>query len=239
MNLLFVIVDSLRWDYAEKCGLFDAMSPCDVFKCKVYGETTSISLPQILSGIVGARSTVIGSKLTRNGKMWLTRIDEPTIFDYFRQKGYFTQYINVDEEDSLWHTDKLSFFPNLPSGLTLNEAIHFSPYCIVLHLWDVHYPYPEGYENRVRDFIENRISLLKSLRDTVVVMTADHGESLGENGRWGHSPPMTKELQEVPLIIYPSEEHRKHNRAVESIHILPTILDMFGIDHKLKGSLLG
>jgi membrane-anchored protein YejM (alkaline phosphatase superfamily) len=116
--------------------------------------------------------------------------------------------------------------------------MQFKPYCIVLHLWGVHYPYPNGYEWHVREFIKTRIPLLMGLEDTLVVLTADHGELLGEHGRWKHNPPMTKELQEVPLVIYPVEKHKVHETIVESIQILPTILDMFGIEHKLKGSIL-
>lgn len=238
MNLLFVIVDSLRWDYAEKCGLFEAMKPANVFKCKVLGETTSISLPQILSGIKSARKTVIGKKAINKGLMSLTRIDEPTIFDYFKEAGYFTQYINIRRGDSTQFGNELSFFPNLPSGYDFAQASLFEPHCIVLHMWDVHFPHPEGYEFYVKEFIRTRVPFLKDLKDTLVVMTADHGELLGENGRWGHSPPMTKELQEVPLVIYPAPKHKIHNMVVESIHILPTLLDMFGIKHKLRGSLL-
>lgn len=236
MNLLFVLVDSLRWDYAEKCGLFEAMKPAHVFKCKVLGETTSISLPQILSGIESARSTTKGSKQTPNGMMWLTRVDEETIFDYFRKEGYYTQYINIHREDSTFLGNNLSFFTNLPFGLCLQTAHHFEPFCIMLHFWDVHYPHPEGYEYYVKKFIEERLPPLLRMHDTMIVLMADHGELLGENGRWGHSPPMTRELQEVPLIIRPAEEHKIHERVVESTQVLPTILDLFGIKNNLRRS---
>lgn len=238
MNLLFVIVDSLRWDYAEKCGLFEAMEPASIFKCKVLGETTNISLPQILTGMRNPRNTPVGHRMTKNGSMRLTRIDEPTIFDYFKEAGYHTHYINIDREDTTHFGNKLSFFPNLPSGKDYMTTKIFEPSCIVLHYWDVHYPYPDGYEKHVRQFILERIPTLIYEEDTMIVLTADHGECLGENDRWYHTPPMVKELQEVPLIIYPAQEHRVHDTVVQSIHILPTILDMFGIKHDLKGSIL-
>lgn len=236
-NLIFALVDSLRWDYAEKCGLFDAMKPANVFKCHVLGETTTISLPQILSGIKKPRNTTKGYTMTRNGQMWLTRLDEKTMFDYFRDAGYYTQYINIHREDPTFTGNNLSFFTNLPFGNSLKVVMEFEPFFAMLHFWDVHYPHPKGYEYYVKDFIRNRLPALLNWKDTIVVLMADHGEMLGENERWGHSPPMTKELQEVPLIIYPAEEHTLHDKVVESIRVLPTILDLFGIEHKLGGSI--
>lgn len=239
MNLLLVIVDSLRYDYAERCGLFNVMKPAHIFKCHVHGECTAISLPQILTGKEKADTKVVGEEETRNGKMWLTRIEESTMFDYFKENGFSTQYINIDREDELYQGNKRSFFPSLPSGRNLATASIFTPFCIALHIWDVHYPHPKGYEAHVRDFIERRVKRLKSVKDTLIVMMADHGELLGEEGRWRHGPPMTKELREVPLIIYPAPEHVIHERTVESTQVLPMILDIFGLKHSLQGSVIG
>lgn len=36
---------------------------------------------------------------------------------------------------------------------------------------------------------------------SVVVVTADHGESLGEGGRWGHSYTLYPEVAQIPMII--------------------------------------
>lgn len=236
MNLIFALVDSLRWDYAEKQRMFENIKPAHIFKCKVLGETTTISLPQILSGIEAPRNTTTGYTMTRNGQMWLTRLDEKTLFDYFKEAGYYTQYINIRREDALFTGNAESFFPSLPSGNSFVKSMLFKPFCIMLHFWDVHYPHPLGYAYYVREFITQRLPILKSIEDTVLVLMADHGEMLGEGGRWGHSPPMTKELQEVPLIIYPAEEHKIHEKVVESTQVLPTILDIFGIKNNLRRS---
>ncbi|MFI5344897.1 MAG: sulfatase-like hydrolase/transferase [Elusimicrobiota bacterium] len=37
--------------------------------------------------------------------------------------------------------------------------------------------------------------------DSVVVLTSDHGDSLGEDGRWGHAYTLFPEILRVPLII--------------------------------------
>ncbi len=37
--------------------------------------------------------------------------------------------------------------------------------------------------------------------DSIVVLTADHGDSLGEDGRWGHAYTIFPEILRVPLIV--------------------------------------
>jgi arylsulfatase A-like enzyme len=92
----------------------------------------------------------------------------------------------------------------------------------------------EGLENR-------RLS-----RRTVLVFTSDHGEELGEHGKWGrHADTLYDELLRVPLIIYlPDGDSAGESigRQVRSIDIAPTILDALGLEipREFRGrSLLG
>ncbi len=39
------------------------------------------------------------------------------------------------------------------------------------------------------------------LDNTIVIITADHGEELGDHGRWGHAYSLHSELLHVPLLI--------------------------------------
>jgi phosphoglycerol transferase MdoB-like AlkP superfamily enzyme len=38
--------------------------------------------------------------------------------------------------------------------------------------------------------------------DSIVIVTSDHGDSLGEEGRWGHAYYMYPEVMRVPLIVH-------------------------------------
>jgi hypothetical protein len=38
--------------------------------------------------------------------------------------------------------------------------------------------------------------------DSVVILTADHGDSLGEDGRWGHAYTLFPEILQVPLVMH-------------------------------------
>ncbi len=70
------------------------------------------------------------------------------------------------------------------------------------------------------------------LDNTLVIITGDHGEMLGENGGpVGHGWAVTPQLANVPLIIMdPAKQNYSVNDTVGSqVDLLPTILDLLGI----------
>jgi phosphoadenosine phosphosulfate reductase len=82
--------------------------------------------------------------------------------------------------------------------------------------------------------IKNLFSILGKhsfLKDSVVIITADHGDEFNEHGGLSHDGKMFSELVQVPLLIYESE--RKENlvcdKLVSSLDIAPTILKLFGL----------
>jgi hypothetical protein len=71
------------------------------------------------------------------------------------------------------------------------------------------YPgFDAAYASRIKAMDEcfgQFIRLLKSseLYDrSIVILTSDHGDSLGERGRWGHAYHITPEVVRIPLIIH-------------------------------------
>lgn len=67
---------------------------------------------------------------------------------------------------------------------------------------------------------------------TLVVVTADHGESLGENGFFSHGYMYDTNLL-VPLVIFDPRDRRRHariRRQVRQIDIMPTILELAGLE---------
>jgi choline-sulfatase len=69
------------------------------------------------------------------------------------------------------------------------------------------------------------------LENTIVVITADHGEELHEHGRMGHTQTLYEEVIRVPLIVLvPGHTRRTDISApVSLIDVAPTILDLIGI----------
>jgi len=41
----------------------------------------------------------------------------------------------------------------------------------------------------------------------VIVLTSDHGELLGEEGRWGHAYYLFPQILQIPLIVHVPSEH--------------------------------
>ncbi|XP_030035221.2 iduronate 2-sulfatase isoform X2 [Manduca sexta] len=81
-------------------------------------------------------------------------------------------------------------------------------------------------------YVDDLIGVLMQyvdLRKTVVVLTSDHGWSLGENGLWAKYSNFEVALR-VPLIISaPGLPHSKVNVPVELIDLFPTLVELSGI----------
>lgn len=80
--------------------------------------------------------------------------------------------------------------------------------------------------------------------DSVVILTADHGDSLGEEGRWGHAYTLFPEILQVPLIAHvPSwyrETHATDPKALAfTTDITPTLYEMLGHPPSPPGPMFG
>ena len=82
------------------------------------------------------------------------------------------------------------------------------------------------------------------MKDTMVIITADHGEEFMEHGDLNHHSKLYDELIHVPLIIYAPDhinDPKVIHNLVEHLDIAPTILNALGIkkfDNFLGESLL-
>ncbi len=115
-----------------------------------------------------------------------------------------------------------------------------------VHLYDPHTPYnpPEPYRSRhssrylgeiawtdelvgrLTAWLENE----KLLERTLVIVTADHGESLGEHGESTHAFFIYDATTHVPLIVRTPWKLRGRAPAqVSSVDIFPTVLDLAGL----------
>ncbi len=71
---------------------------------------------------------------------------------------------------------------------------------------------------------------------TLIALTADHGESLGENEYWGHGDRLYQPIVRIPLVVsYPGvlPPGRTVTKDVGLLDVMPTILDYLGIAHRL------
>ncbi|MCC7416826.1 MAG: sulfatase-like hydrolase/transferase [Acidobacteria bacterium] len=113
------------------------------------------------------------------------------------------------------------------------------------------YPgFSEAYAARVRriDGCFGRfIDVLKEIglyENSVVIVTADHGDSLGEEQRWGHAYTLYPEVLRIPLIVRlpPRLDSRMAadlGRAAFSTDITPTLYALLGYRQVARGPLYG
>lgn len=79
---------------------------------------------------------------------------------------------------------------------------------------------------------------------SVVILTSDHGESLGEDGRWGHAYTLYPEVVQIPLIIHLPPGLRSavttdRSAVALTTDITPTLYALAGQPPRHLGTLYG
>lgn len=116
-----------------------------------------------------------------------------------------------------------------------------------VHLWDPHFPYsaPEPYEDSFKGdpysgevaYVDHELGKLldevenKGWLDlTLIILTGDHGEALGEHGENTHSYFAYNSTIWVPLIISgPMTNVSRVKEYVSHVDIFPTVCDVLGL----------
>jgi len=83
-----------------------------------------------------------------------------------------------------------------------------------------------------------RLAELGLEEDTIVVITADHGEEFGEHGFKRHGYSLYQEAVRIPLVVrVPGATPRRVVDVVGNVDVLPTLLETCGIDvHTVAGA---
>jgi len=76
------------------------------------------------------------------------------------------------------------------------------------------------------------------LKNTIVVLCADHGEFLGEHHMLDHEFSLAEPLLRVPLVLYypPAVKRGRETLPVMNLDIFPTLLELAGIDHPRRAA---
>ncbi|HET9212380.1 MAG TPA: sulfatase [Thermoanaerobaculia bacterium] len=95
----------------------------------------------------------------------------------------------------------------------------------------------DQYDGEIAYFDSQFAALLGSIRaaglldDSLVVFTADHGEEFLEHGDLKHCRNVFDTTVHVPLVLkIPGVEAKTVSRPVQSLDLVPTILDYLGVD---------
>lgn len=93
-----------------------------------------------------------------------------------------------------------------------------------------------AYTDRYVGEVLQQLAEMGIRKQTLIVLTADHGESLGENEYWGHGDKLYQPIVHIPLILsYPSTipQGVVLREDVDLLDVMPTILDYVGIPARL------
>ncbi len=67
-------------------------------------------------------------------------------------------------------------------------------------------------------------------KNTIIIVTADHGEEFMEHGQWTHGVNLYDTTVKVPLMMYiPGQNNKKIMQPAQSVDIVPTLLNVLRI----------
>jgi choline-sulfatase len=160
-------------------------------------------------------------------------------------------------DDDLWSEAEPKLFM-IRERLAPKTADHFlqwfdgwnrtrtKPFFTWVHFFDAHQPYHPSasdlslsvtpYDASIAGIdrqIGRIVETLRSkglLENTLLIVTADHGESLGEHGEQTHAIFVYDATVRVPLLIrYPAFTPAVYASPVRSVDIMPTVLGILGL----------
>ncbi|MFH0912669.1 MAG: sulfatase [Candidatus Omnitrophota bacterium] len=154
-------------------------------------------------------------------------------------------YINDFEEDRLYEENDKILKLNLENGNNSYESHGYLPRIVFRKgHYSLNY-YIACYDAAIRhvDFQIGRV-LERIKSNTLIIVTADHGESLGEHNVYFHHEGLSDAILHIPLIIKDDRYFKRRGRipvVASSIDIVPTILKIvnpvvyFLNKHKFNG----
>jgi arylsulfatase A-like enzyme len=159
------------------------------------------------------------------------------LIDRFGDRPFF---VFLHFYDPHWHyappAEALKFFETSYSGtLTGNlkdfqklrpDQVKPEDLAHLLALYDGEIRYTDNEIGRLLTHLRER----DVLRNTLVVVTSDHGEEFLEHGSWEHQKTLYEEVVRVPLVVSgPALKARREPQPTSLLDIAPTILEFLGV----------
>jgi arylsulfatase A-like enzyme len=179
----------------------------------------------------------IAEQTTERALLWLQNRDSRPFFLWVHYqdphgpytpppeyKGRFQPEFKPDEKP----------LPVLESVFGLNGIPSYQQLDTVRHpsVYKTRYAEEIAYADHWIGELISRVDAIASDAETIVVLTADHGESLGEEGRYFlHGSSTTPDQAHIPLILRaPGLPAGRRTEIVHHVDVMPTLLDLVGIE---------
>jgi arylsulfatase A-like enzyme len=179
-------------------------------------------------------------EVNRQALPWLARVREEPIFawiHYFEPHEPYAMtdharqrlpdrtgiYANGASVDDFYRFNEFDAGLNTPENRAILEALYDSEVVEV---------------DRAFGEILEAVDPLKTRRATVVILTADHGQLLGEHNAVGHGFTVWEEILHVPLIVRDSRrpDHKRIETRVGLVDLFPTLVELAGLEVAEKSS---
>ena len=179
------------------------------------------------------------AELTDSALDWINKEHKKPFFVWMHYMAPHTPYLPPLPYDKLYVNDKY-YDPHKTAGFVgnLEGRGGIPPDAAIGDISEVDY-YIAQYDGEVRYTDEEigrfikKLKELKLYKNTLIIISADHGESLGEhNVYFEHAAGLYDESIRIPLIIkLPQEKFRSKivNRQVRAVDIMPFILDILHV----------
>ncbi|HKV39753.1 MAG TPA: sulfatase-like hydrolase/transferase [Blastocatellia bacterium] len=249
LNVIFIFIDALRPDHLGTYGYTRGTSP----NIDRLAERSQV----FENAFTAAPNTFESMPKFMKSCYWDERI--PSWTEVLANGGYDTMLFPrrtptllrwVKGVKRIYKFKSKSLDAQIDSAIkALDTHPKDQPFCAYIYCKDVHRPYSEhpkkNFGPSTADLYDSEIAysdfhfgrLFDSLdqnghmKDTMIVIMADHGEALGERRVYGHSTELSNEQARVPMIIYmPGMAPRRIRTYVTLVDLGVTILSAAGLD---------
>jgi arylsulfatase len=170
------------------------------------------------------------NEITDHALAWLSRLRPDPFFLYVHYMDTHHPYRPPAEFADMFGgitVDPLKLFNDSKQAPSSPESTFSADDMATLrNYYDACIRYSDYEVGRILD----KVRELTSERETIVIVTSDHGDEFREHGTIYHNNVLIEELIRVPLIIWAPQQfdNRRDNSLVRHIDVLPTIADMTG-----------
>jgi arylsulfatase A-like enzyme len=249
LNLIYIFVDALRADRLGAYGYSRNTSP----NIDKFAEKSQV----FENGFTPAPNTFEALPKFTQGVYWDKKL--PGWPEILANNGYnallfprriSTMLRHVKGMKVVEESRQRSFQATIDTAIkVLGSSDSMRPFAAYLYSTDTHRPYVNheqfNFGSTLNDLYDGEVAYVDyhlgrlfdwmessgRMKDTVVVIMADHAESLGERGVYKHSSQLYNEQLHIPYIIYvPHLAPRRIQDYVTSVDLSPTILHTLGFD---------
>lgn len=212
--------------YVSRAYAFDA--GFDHFDDDLYfGRHRMVALAQRLFDKLRHRHYAPADDIATRALSWLDGIDGP-FFLWTHFMDPHGPYDPPREYQEQFHGDTTSGRRSTKlyrrAAVTDPDSISVAERRELLDFYDGEIAYADAVIGRFFERLRDR----GDLDDTLVVLTADHGDAFGEHGYYGHPRELHDELLAVPLVLDgPGLGSATIDVPVSLLDVAPTILDVF------------